>query len=398
MASKLDVALTCARGVGVDVWDVVSGAHLKTVPIPTASGAVALLGPHSHLFLCPDADKPSMQLWSWRHGHNRFRSAIAEKIEVLAVSHDQQMCVGGARSGRLYIWDLVSGDLLRTWDAHYKAISALTFTPDDAYIVSGGEDAIINLWSVFDIFAGRAIGSQSASSSAVNTEDSVQAARSWSDHALAVTQLWCSSGPSAGRLFSSSLDRTCKIWDIPSGMLLHSLSFASQIHTITVEPAERFLYAGAADGTVYQVDLINGVSTGAASSSAAFGTAGAAATSIASSSNGPLQPLVFSGHTKAITSLSLSYDGSRLLTGSMDGTARIWDTRSRQSIKVLSKQRIAYTAVSFVTDFDGAFGDDQAQKRVRFRVLIVVCFLCCAYQLLIHGASRLYLCRRRSPR
>ena len=41
-------------------------------------------------------------------------------------------------SGRLYLWEVATGELLRTWDAHYRAVSTLAITTGDAYLISGG--------------------------------------------------------------------------------------------------------------------------------------------------------------------------------------------------------------------------------------------------------------------
>ncbi len=41
----------------------------------------------------------------------------------------------------------------------------------------------------------------------------------------------------------------------------------------------------------------------------------------------------FKGHTSTVTSVALSADGSRLVTGSIDSTARLWDVRSGQSLQ-----------------------------------------------------------------
>jgi WD40 repeat protein len=45
---------------------------------------------------------------------------------------------------------------------------------------------------------------------------------------------------------------------------------------------------------------------------------------------------VLTGHSGAVTSVAFSPDGRRLLTGSNDRTARIWDIVSRQTLTVLT--------------------------------------------------------------
>ncbi|XP_061348705.1 eukaryotic translation initiation factor 3 subunit I-like [Gastrolobium bilobum] len=45
-----------------------------------------------------------------------------------------------------------------------------------------------------------------------------------------------------------------------------------------------------------------------------------------------------SGHKKTITSLAKSADGSHFLTGSLDKSARLWDTRTLTLIKTFNKR------------------------------------------------------------
>lgn len=53
---KFEVALSCARGEGVDVWDLRSGSHLRSVNIPVyvegndARFYASLLGMFTHSF------------------------------------------------------------------------------------------------------------------------------------------------------------------------------------------------------------------------------------------------------------------------------------------------------------------------------------------------------------
>ncbi len=55
------------------------------------------------------------------------------------------------------------------------------------------------------------------------------------------------------------------------------------------------------------------------------------------------------GHTAAVTSVTVSADGSRIVTGSEDGTARVWDARTGQFLLELNvKERLGWSHVSSV--------------------------------------------------
>ena len=41
---------------------------------------------------------------------------------------------------------IATGSLVRMFDAHYKAVTTIQFTSDDAIMVTGGEDSAVNVW------------------------------------------------------------------------------------------------------------------------------------------------------------------------------------------------------------------------------------------------------------
>jgi WD40 repeat protein/DNA-binding SARP family transcriptional activator len=56
------------------------------------------------------------------------------------------------------------------------------------------------------------------------------------------------------------------------------------------------------------------------------------------------------GHTGAVTDLTFSANGSRLATGSADGTVRVWDPHSGEQLLVLRGHSAAVSSVSFSPD------------------------------------------------
>lgn len=83
---------------------------------------------------------------------------------------------------------------------------------------------------------------------------------------------------------------------------------------------EQALYAAGSDGVIYEVGLLGaGSSNGLGSSSSGLQLA-------------PHRRL--EGHSRAVNSLAVSMDGEVLVSGSEDGTARVWDLRSGQPVQV----------------------------------------------------------------
>ena len=62
------------------------------------------------------------------------------------------------------------------------------------------------------------------------------------------------------------------------------------------------------------------------------------------------EPMVLSGHNRAIRCVAFSADGTRLASASDDNTVRIWDTRSGEELAVLRGHEHTVSSLSFSPD------------------------------------------------
>eukprot|EP00879_Flechtneria_rotunda_P022010 GHRR01023212.1.p1 GENE.GHRR01023212.1~~GHRR01023212.1.p1 ORF type:complete len:296 (+),score=150.77 GHRR01023212.1:979-1866(+) len=112
----------------------------------------------------------------------------------------------------------------------------------------------------------------------------------------------------------------------------------------TLDAGEHVLLAGCVDGSIWEVSLV-----GQTTAAPAAGPAAAAAGSSAGIVGGP-GSCCFEGHTKAVSSLAVTPDGEQLVSGSEDGSARVWDLRSRQCLRVInSPNKAPVTSALLVT-------------------------------------------------
>ncbi|RKO96497.1 hypothetical protein CXG81DRAFT_7246, partial [Caulochytrium protostelioides] len=169
-------------------------------------------------------------------------------LRVVAVSPCGQWCAGAGDAGRVHLWHLPRGKLIHFWDAHFQAIRAMAFRPDGQALATAGDDGRFT--------SGRDGGDA----------DTV----TLQGHSLAVTQIAWSRLPSAPRLFSTSLDRTFRIWQPATGQCLATILFPS--------------------------------------------------------------PLTCLAHDGAILSVALSFEETRAVSASSDGTVKIWDLASAQPV------------------------------------------------------------------
>uniref|UniRef100_A0A3Q2ZXD7 WD repeat-containing protein 18 n=1 Tax=Kryptolebias marmoratus TaxID=37003 RepID=A0A3Q2ZXD7_KRYMA len=149
-----------------------------------------------------------------------------------------------------------------------------------------------------------------------------------SRHSLPITDLHCGRMGAQARIATASLDQTVKVWELSSGEMLMSVLFDVEIMSVTFDPCEYFLFCGGSDGNIFQVSLCSQILSQEKSfQSASEGTQ------------------VFKGHRNLVTCLSVSMDGTLLLSGSHDETVRLWDIQSRQSVRCLAHKGPVTNAV-----------------------------------------------------
>ena len=217
------------------------------------------------------------------------------------VATDGTFCYGGGVTGSLFVWELSSGLLLRTWHGHHKPVRCLGLTDDGSYLVSGGDDSVLTVWSTLDLVDDAGDGP-------------IREYHSFSDHSQAITAVHVGHGGVRGRIFSSSLDRTVRVFEIFSKQVLFTVSLDSFVTSVVASSDESWLYAGTGDGTIVAIDLRESACAGAES--------------INSGGYSRLD-----GHTQPVTGLICLDQGGSLVSSSEDGTCRAWDLFSKQCVQ-----------------------------------------------------------------
>nr|XP_039322095.1 WD repeat-containing protein 18 isoform X1 [Saimiri boliviensis boliviensis] len=206
----------------------------------------------------------------------------------------------------IHLWEVSTGNLLVILSRHYQDVSCLQFTGDSSHFISGGKDCLVLAWSLCSVLQ--------ADPARIPAPRHV-----WSHHTLPITDLRCGFGGPLARVATSSLDQTVKLWEVSSGELLLSVLFDVAVMAVTMDLAEHHLFCGGSDGSIFQVDL--------------FTWPGQRERSFQPEQD---SGKVFKGHRNQVTCLSVSTDGSVLLSGSHDETVRLWDVQSKQCIRTVA--------------------------------------------------------------
>ena len=320
------------------------------------------------------ADKPAVHFWSWGREQPRLRCSLPLRLGPMATTPDGTYLIAGSHSGRLLVWNSLTGELVQAFDAHLKAVRCIRLVKDGSHVITGGDDSDVFVWNLADLLDGatnvslsargaarqkrkrRRTTDESSSSSIAHTTAYVDPVCTWNAHTLAVTDIHCGWGSSRGSVITCSLDQTCKFWDLAQKIMLHSVAFPTFLRCITCDLEQRFLYAGGGDGVVYALNLRAVAETKARSTAASFRVesgqqfssfgggavgmhkkSGVSSSSMSSSSSaspaeGKNSQIMMEGHTGPVNCLSVDRGGALLFSGSDDGTIIGWDTLSRQQL------------------------------------------------------------------
>jgi pre-rRNA-processing protein IPI3 len=267
-------------------------------------------------FVSAQAGGSSVYVYGYGSDAPLFRCALSEGLLSVAASGDGALVAGGGASGRAYLWDSATGELLREWQAHYKAVGALAFSPCDALLATGGQDGLAHCWDVAALLDGGSSGGGGGAP---------QPAATWAGHSMAVTSLCFSplsglfGGAAAARVVTCSADRTVRWWDVATRRCLRAVALPAGATCACPNADGSRWYVGGVDGVVYAVEG-EGAGAGAA-------------------------PRAFLGHTAAVTALCLAQDGRTLLSGGDDGSVRVWDAAAKTQVGSLGAPGAAVAAL-----------------------------------------------------
>lgn len=140
----------------------------------------------------PESEEPHQPLQQWQIEGNAAATSVT-------FTPDQQHLLCGAADGKIRQWNLSSGELVRTIDAHQAAVRELVVAPNAQTFGSCGADKTLRLWSLGDGTAQQTMQSIEDVLSFAYSADSTRVAAAYQDGVV-------------------------RVWERASGQLLQSLA------------------------------------------------------------------------------------------------------------------------------------------------------------------------------
>jgi len=69
-------------------------------------------------------------------------------VNSVAITPDGKYIVSGSGDSTIKLWDIKSGEEIRTFEGHSQYVNSVAITPDGKHIVSGSDDETIKLWDI----------------------------------------------------------------------------------------------------------------------------------------------------------------------------------------------------------------------------------------------------------
>jgi WD40 repeat protein len=346
--------LAAAADSGIHLWRIEDGLLLRVLAAPQARTLSLAFDSDSQNLMTASGD--ALQIWRVQDGAEVYRlSGHWDSITSVAIAPDGQTLA--AMAEEVSVWQMIAGadTFLHGFPVERCAgpASGIAFSPDSKYIASA-TDAEIQIRRVRDgsqvavVAAGLAQGdglvfSEDGQSLLTISLDAVQLWRVC-DGALLQTLDTCTAGAYAitpapdGRSLATVADRAIQIWRVQDQQLLESLDVALDINGIALAREGRMLAVASDDAIqLWQIDQITPIEQRYTIEAGAqrmvfshngelLASAWNATVQIWDARNGaPLH--TFLGHTDTIHSIAFSHDGRMLLSGSHDGTVRLWNCR-----------------------------------------------------------------------
>lgn len=221
-----------------------------------------------------------------------------DEVYCVAFSPDGKGLLAGSADGTLKLWDVKTGEEIRSYPGHAAKVASVAFSSDGQRIVTGSWDATAKLWDAA----------------------TAEVIRTFSGHRDSVEQAGLS--PDGTKVVTSCWDGTAKIWDATTGNEIRTLSGHAQcVDWAEFSPDSTKVVTAGYDGTV----RLWNVETGQ-------------------------QIRSFSGHTGPVHGARFSRDGKKLLTASTDSTVRLWDVETGEEIRTFRGHSTSVWSCAFSPD------------------------------------------------
>ncbi|OCH91393.1 WD40 repeat-like protein [Obba rivulosa] len=261
---------SCALHGQVDLWDATSGVHLMATSDYPGADSFDVSWEDRHVVSCWRGGNDVYFFNGEAGGQTQYLNSAENRLNSVAFTHDGLKFLTPVLDDfRVLVWDAQKLEVSSTIICERMISTPITFSMDGQRATSGSSRDVC-IWdadkgTLLKLLVGH------------------------TDDVLSTVFF-----PDGNHVASGARDGTIRIWDVETEECLHVLPHSGPVNQVVVSPRGDLIASGS--DMVRLWDARN-----------------------------PKCLATFQGHSSSVTSVSFSPTGDHLISGSWDGTVRIWD-------------------------------------------------------------------------
>jgi WD40 repeat protein len=252
-------ALSGSADHNIRLWEVATGRELRTFTGHSDNIITAVFSPDGKRVLSAGQDY-SLRVWDILTGR-AVSTVTGDFHEAVAFSPDRQYLLSATHQ-KAVLWEVATGKRVRTLKKHAGWITAISFSSDGRYAVSGGDDQTVQLW---EVATGRYIHTFTGHSGSINAVAlSDDGKRVLSGSSTGEIKLWDAAtgkagpplpkqaggitslafSPGGNHLVATGNDVAMRLWETRTGRQVRTFLGYKPISRAVFHPGGRYLLSG----------------------------------------------------------------------------------------------------------------------------------------------------------
>jgi WD40 repeat protein len=230
-------------------------------------------------------------------------------VRALAIIPSNESIVSGYFDGTIKVWNSTTFKLIANLTGHTEKVNALAIIPSNENIISGSRDNTIKVWNskTFKLIA------------SFLTRDVI---------ALVII-------PSNENIVSSSYDKTIKVWNSKTFKLIANLKgYTNSVESLAIIPSNENIVSGSDDGTIKVWNSDNFIIKKFQDCDAKKSNLKFLKTNLE--------------YSHQIYSLAIMPSNENIISGSSDGSLKVWNSTTLKLISTLSEHISAVNALAII--------------------------------------------------